>query len=161
MPPTREEKLQRLRDADVVLVSACLIGEACRYDGRANEKPPVARALEGKSVVPVCPEAGAGLGIPRPAVELEGGTGVDVLHGGARAKEKASGVDRTEAFLRGAKLALQAAQQHGATVAILKERSPSCGTHQVYRSGTLVDGQGVTARLLMEHGITVLSDEDL
>ena len=76
---TREERLAALREARVVLVSACLLGEACRYDGKSKGSSPVMRALEGKEVVPVCPETGSGLGVPRPAVELRGGTGEAVL----------------------------------------------------------------------------------
>ncbi|MFP2899608.1 2-thiouracil desulfurase family protein [Corallococcus sp. 4LFB] len=68
-----------------MLVSACLLGEACRYDGRSQRSESVLAALEGKAVIPICPEAAAGLGIPRPPVDLAGGTGVDVWAGRARA----------------------------------------------------------------------------
>ncbi|WP_257455947.1 DUF523 domain-containing protein [Archangium lipolyticum] len=158
---SREERLAALREARVVLVSACLLGEACRYDGKSKGSDKVMRALEGKEVVPVCPETGAGLGIPRPAVELKGGAGAEVLAGRARAAEVESGVDRTEAFRRGAELALAAARRFGAEVALLKERSPSCGTQGTHVDGVVVRGQGVTAALLSRSGLTVLSDEDL
>jgi uncharacterized protein YbbK (DUF523 family) len=158
---TREERLTALREARVVLVSACLLGEACRYDGKSKGSDPVARALEGKEVVPVCPETGAGLGIPRPAVELRGGTGEAVLAGRARAVVAATGEDRTEAFRYGAELALAAARRFGATVAVLKERSPSCGSQGTEVDGAVVRGRGVTAALLHSAGITVLSDEEL
>ena len=111
---TREERLAALREARVVLVSACLLGEACRYDGKSKGSDPVMRALEGKEVVPVCPETGAGLGIPRPAVELRGGTGEAVLAGRAQAVVAATGEDRTAAFRHGAELALAAARRFGA-----------------------------------------------
>jgi uncharacterized protein YbbK (DUF523 family) len=158
---TREERVAALREAWVVLVSACLLGEACRYDGLSKGSSKVLRALEGKEVVPVCPETGAGLGIPRPAVELKGGAGAEVLAGRARAAEVESGTDRTEAFRRGAEMALAAARRFGVTVALLKERSPSCGTQGTHVDGVVVRGQGVTAALLAQSGLTVLSDEDL
>jgi uncharacterized protein YbbK (DUF523 family) len=158
---TREERLAALREARVVLVSACLLGEACRYDGKSKGSSPVMRALEGKEVVPVCPETGAGLGVPRPAVELRGGTGEAVLAGHARAVVAATGEDRTAAFRDGAELALEAARRFGATVAVLKERSPSCGSQGTHVDGTVVRGRGITAALLHSAGITILSDEEL
>jgi uncharacterized protein YbbK (DUF523 family) len=158
---TREERLGALREAQIVLVSACLLGEACRYDGRSQGSERVMAALEGKEVVPVCPEVGSGLPTPRPPVELSGGTGVDVWAGRARALEREAGTDRTEAFQRGAQLALAAARKFGATVALLKEKSPSCGSQRVYEAGKLRPGEGITAALLRAGGITVLSDEDL
>lgn len=134
-----------------VLVSACLLGEPCRYDGRDARSLAVCRAVAEKQVVPICPEAGAGLGIPRPAVELtrEG-----------RALVKESGADVTSAFLRGACLAVEAARRHGARVAILAERSPSCGTRKVWVEGKLVPGQGMAAAALAGEGVTLISDEE-
>lgn len=158
---TREERLAALREARVVLVSACLLGEACRYDGKSKGSDRVMRALEGKEVVPVCPETGAGMGIPRPAVVLSGGTGEAVLEGRARAVVAGTGEDRTEPFRRGAQLALEAARRFGATVAVLKERSPSCGTQGTHVDGVVVAGRGVTAALLHSEGLTLLSDEEL
>ncbi|MFZ5471606.1 MAG: DUF523 domain-containing protein [Myxococcota bacterium] len=145
----------------MVLVSACLLGERCRYDGRDAGSSAVAKALAGKEVVPLCPEAGAGLGTPRPPVELSGGEGSAVLEGRATARVKASGADRTEAFLYGARLALTAAKRFEATVAILKERSPSCGSRSVYVDGALAAGRGVTTAALESAGVIVLSDEEL
>jgi len=148
-----------LRDAETVLVSACLLGHACRYDGRDNASPVLAASLAGKAVVPVCPEAGAGLGTPRPPVQLSGGDGGAVLDGLARVREVDGGVDRTAAFLEGAQLAVEAARAHGATVAVLKERSPSCGCRRVWRDGARVPGRGVAAEALARAGIQVVSDE--
>jgi uncharacterized protein YbbK (DUF523 family) len=158
---TREERLAALREARVVLVSACLLGEACRYDGKSKGSSPVMRALEGKEVVPVCPETGAGLGVPRPAVELSGGTGEAVLAGHARAVVAGTREDRTAAFRHGAELALEAARRFGATVAVLKERSPSCGSQGTHVDGSVVRGRGITAALLHSAGIIILSDEEL
>jgi uncharacterized protein YbbK (DUF523 family) len=157
---TREERLAALREARVVLVSACLVGEMCRYDGKSKHSSPVMRALEGKEVVPICPEAGAGLGIPRPSVDLSGGTGEAVLEGRARAVDR-TGKDRTAAFRHGAELALEAARRFDATVAVLKERSPSCGSQSTHVDGALVRGRGVAAALLHSAGIILLSDEEL
>jgi uncharacterized protein YbbK (DUF523 family) len=145
---------------EVVLVSACLLGEPCRYDGKDQRREKVLAALAGKAVVPVCPEAAAGLGIPRPPVELTA-SGEQVLAGQARAVLCGSGEDRTQAFLRGARIATEAARRFGATSAILKERSPSCGTRAVWVAGALVEGQGVTAAALQAQGLTVRSDEEL
>lgn len=157
----REARRAALREARVVLVSACLLGEAVRYDGRSQRSEKVLAALEGKEVVPICPEVGSGLPIPRPPVDLSGGTGVDVWAGRARALEREARVDRTEDFQRGARLALEATRRFGITVALLKEKSPSCGSQRVYESGTLRPGEGITTALLRAEGLTVLSDEDL
>jgi uncharacterized protein YbbK (DUF523 family) len=156
-----DSRLAALRDARTVLVSACLLGERCRYDGAVCPSAAVQAALAGKEVVPVCPEAGSGLGTPRPAIELYGGDGQAVLQGRAQAKVKDTGVDRTLEFLAGAALATGAAAAFGATVAILKERSPSCGVHRVWVDEKLVEGSGVTAAALKAAGVCVLSDEDL
>lgn len=158
---TTEEKLAALREARVVLVSACLIGERCRYDAKDKLSDPVLKALEGKEVVPVCPEAGAGLGIPRPPVQLSRGSGRDVLLGNALALVKESGKNVSDAFVTGASLAVAAARRFGATVAILKEQSPSCGSARVWIDGQLSEGEGVTASALRSSGAIVLSDEEL
>lgn len=146
---------------EVVLVSACLLGHACRYDGRDNASSAVAALVAGRAVVPICPEAGAGLGTPRPPVQLCGGDGDAVLDGRANAREVESGADRTEAFLEGARLAVEAAARHGATLAILKDRSPSCGTTQCWRDGQRRPGPGATAAALRRAGVRVVSDERL
>ncbi len=158
---TKEERLAALREARVVLVSACLVGQHCRYDGKSKRSERVRQALEGKEVVPMCPEAAAGMGIPRPPVELSGGTGEAVLAGQARVVVVGTSEDRTAQMRRGAEMALKAAQRFGATVAVLKERSPSCGTLGTHVDGVVVPGRGVAAALLHSAGITVLSDEDL
>ncbi|WP_237079403.1 DUF523 domain-containing protein [Myxococcus xanthus] len=159
--PSQAERITALQEARVVLVSACLLGEACRYDGRSQRSERVLAALADKNVIPVCPEVASGLPVPRPPVDLRGGTGVDVWAGRAVAVERAAGIDRTEAFQQGARLALEAARRFGATVALLKEKSPSCGSQRVYESGQLRAGEGITTALLRAKDITVLSDEDL
>ena len=145
-----------------VLVSACLAGRACRYDGRANPDDAVARLVgEGRAVL-VCPEEDGGLGTPRPAAEIVGGDGDDVLEGRARVMTR-DGADVTQAYLDGARIALEAARARGATTAILKARSPSCGKGCIYdgsHSRTLKAGDGVTAALLRRAGVRVVTEED-
>ncbi|MBG6091399.1 DUF523 domain-containing protein [Actinomadura viridis] len=149
---------------EMILVSACLLGRKVRYDGAAK---PVNAALmdrwrtEGR-IVPFCPEVSGGLPVPRPAAELDGAAGA-VLEGEARVRTEA-GADVTGAFVRGARLALEAAERAGARMAILKEGSPSCGTHRVYDgtfSGTSRPGAGVTTTVLERAGIRVFSENEL
>jgi uncharacterized protein YbbK (DUF523 family) len=117
---------------------------------------------EGRAVL-VCPEVDGGLGTPRPPAEIVGGDGADVLRGRARVITD-EGVDVTDAYVKGAERALAAARKAGATSAILKARSPSCGVGRIYDgsfSRTLEAGDGVTAALLQANGIDVVSDEDI
>jgi uncharacterized protein YbbK (DUF523 family) len=146
-----------------VLISACLAGRACRFDGSSNQDDQVSRLVaEGRAVL-VCPEVEGGLGTPRPPAEIVGGDGSDVLAGRARV-ETEQGRDVTDAYLEGARRALEACETSGARVAILKARSPSCGMGSIYDgtfSRRLVASDGVTAALLGEHGIEVLTEEEL
>lgn len=146
-----------------LLVSACLLGEPCRYDGGACPCPPLIDAVRDRLVVPVCPETLGGLRRPRPPAEIAGGDGEDVLAGRARVLDK-DGRDVTDAFLAGAAKAVELARVCGATAAILKERSPSCGVRQIY-DGTFLGrrrpGRGVAAAALAETGLPVWSEEDL
>lgn len=143
-----------------VLVSACLAGRACRFDASAGYDDDVARLVaEGRAVL-VCPEVDGGLGTPRPPAEIRGGDGHDVLDGRARVVTE-QGEDVTEQYLEGARRALLRARQMGATRAILKARSPSCGTGAIYDgsfSRALVTGDGVTAALLQRAGIEVVTE---
>lgn len=145
-----------------MLVSACLAGRSCRFDGSSNSAGTVERLVaEGRAVL-VCPEVDGGLGTPRPPAEISGGDGADVLAGRARVLTR-SGADVTDAYIAGAERALAAAREAGATCAVLKSRSPSCGRGAVYDgsfSRTLTAGDGVTAALLAANGITVLTDEE-
>ncbi len=145
-----------------VLVSACLAGRTCRFDGSSSKDALVASLVAAGRAVLVCPEVDGGLGTPRPPAEIVGGDGKAVLEGRARVVTEA-GLDVTEAYLAGARRALDAARRSGATAAILKSRSPSCGKGGVYDgsfSKTLRAGDGVTAALLEAHGLTVLTDEE-
>lgn len=154
-PPLEKERR-------VWLVSACLVGERCRYDGDSAKAEARAKLslLEGDEVIPVCPEVAGGLPTPRPPAQLVGGDGGAVLDGGARVLTD-DGRDVSEAFLRGAEVALETARRHGATHACLKARSPSCGHGLVHSPSGLIRGDGVTAARLARAGLKVLSDEEL
>ena len=144
-----------------VLVSACLAGRACRFDGSANPDDFVGRLVASGRAVLVCPEVDGGLGTPRPPAEIVGGSGEDVLAGRARVVTS-DGADVTDAYIAGAERALAAALRTGARAAVLKARSPSCGRGAIYDgtfSRTTTAGDGVTAALLRANGIDVVSDE--
>lgn len=136
-----------------VLVSACLLGENCKYNGGNNLKEALLDDLlgEGISVVAFCPECAGGLPTPRvPAERL-----------GDRVVNK-QGEDVTEQFLTGARAALDMAKKHKCKAAVLKKNSPSCGCGKIYDgtfTGTLVNGQGVTAQLLRKNGIVVYNED--
>lgn len=145
----------------MILVSACLLGEQCKYSGGDNFSPAVAAYLEGKDYLPCCPEQLGGLPTPRPPAEIQGGSGPDVLAGSIKIINK-EGQDVTAEFIQGAEAAL--ALCHDAELAILKEGSPSCGVHRIYDgsfSGRKVPGCGVCAALLASKGVLLRSSEDL
>lgn len=147
-----------------VLISRCLLGFACRYDGIAKPSIlPRLGELPEISWIPICPEAEGGLPIPRPPCEIEpGAAATDVLAGNGRVLT--IGRDCTREYCRGARLALLRAEAAGAKFALLKARSPSCGTRSVYDgtfSRTLIRGRGITAELLAGAGITLFSEEEL
>jgi uncharacterized protein YbbK (DUF523 family) len=113
--------------------------------------------------VPFCPEVAGGLPVPRPAAEIQGTGGAAVLRGTARVVTS-DGADVTDAFLAGARAALDAAQRSGARVAVLKDGSPSCGTTEIYDgafSGRRKAGAGATAALLAENQVRVFNDSEL
>ncbi|MEV8322874.1 DUF523 domain-containing protein [Kitasatospora sp. NPDC056731] len=141
-----------------IVVSACLAGVPCRYDGRAKTSPDVVGLVEAGRAVVVCPEGAGGLPTPRPPAEIVGGDGADVLDGRARVVD-ATGADCTAEFVAGARAALAAAEAAGARRAVLMARSPSCGCGRVYDgtfTGELRPGDGVTAALLRRAGIEVV-----
>ncbi len=151
-----------------VLVSACLAGRPCRFDGTGKYADAVGRLqAEGRAVL-VCPEVDGGLSTPRPPAEIVPAPGVGgpadggaVLDGLARVVTR-DGLDVTEAYLAGARKALDTARRTGAKRALLKARSPSCGSGQIYDgtfSATIVAGDGVTAALLRRAGIEIFTEE--
>lgn len=136
-----------------LLVSACLLGVRCRYDGASKPHPLVEELAKRHTLVPVCPEQLGGLSTPRPPAERQGDR-----------VRTAAGVDVTEQYCRGAEEALRLCRIFGCEATVLKERSPSCGYGAVYDgtfTGTLTAGNGVTAELLTAHGISVYGESAL
>ncbi len=136
-----------------ILVSACLLGVKCRYDGRDNFFHKLSALKEKHTLIPVCPEIMGGLPTPRAPSEVQDGRVISN-----------AGDDVTENFRRGAMEALRLAEFFGCGCAVLKERSPSCGLGSIYDgtfSKTLVPGSGVTAALLTENGITVYGESEI
>lgn len=148
-----------------VLVSACLMGRRVRYDGghSASAADVLARWRQEGRIVAFCPEVAGGLATPRAPAEIVGGGAEAVLDGHARVQTD-GGEDVTEAFLAGARGALEAAKKAGARAAVLKSKSPSCGSQKIYDGsfdGVLVDGVGVTTAFLRRHGIEVFNEHQL
>ena len=149
-----------------VLVSACLLGRPVRYDGSAKTLEDVLldRWISEGRVVSVCPEMMAGLLTPRPPAEIANGeSGAAVIQRHGRIVE-ADGNDVTDAYLAGARIALECAVRHDCRYALLTDGSPSCGGSFIYDGtfkGRRIDGGGVTAALLRQHGITVFSQIEI
>lgn len=151
---------------DRILVSACLLGQPVRYDGRGKAlKDSLLERWSGEGrLVPICPEISAGFGTPRPAAEIMAGSdGLDVLAGTARVIE-ATGADVTGPIIEGARLALEAARQAGCRFALLTDGSPSCGSTFIYAGGfdgRFKPGVGVVAALLAAEGISVFPESQI
>lgn len=146
-----------------LLISACLLGVACNHEGRGSPRAVVEELARHYRLVPVCPEVLGGLSTPRAPAELQGGDGVDVVVGTAARVVNIEGEDVTAAYRRGAEAAVAVALAVGAERAVLKARSPSCGSSAVYDgtfSRRLVPGRGVTAAALAAAGLEVGSEED-
>ena len=136
-----------------IAVSACLLGENCKYNGGNNYSEKVAEFVNGHDVIPVCPEVMGGLPTPRESSEI--------VNSVVRHKDGTS-VDLE--FRRGAELALKQVMEAGTELVILQSRSPSCGVRNVYDgtfSGTMIPGQGVFAKLLLENNIKVMDVSEL
>ena len=138
-----------------ILVSHCLLGEPCRYDGASRlDRQVLEPHKAGHTLIPVCPEVLGGLDTPRAPAELQ--PDGRVVNG--------NGEDVTAAYRAGAEAALRIAREQGCTLAVLKARSPSCGCGEIYDgtfTRTLKGGWGVAARLLLEAGVTVMDEESL
>jgi uncharacterized protein YbbK (DUF523 family) len=133
-----------------MMVSACLLGVKCRYDGSDFYYPHAEELLREFILIPFCPELLAGMPTPRPAVEIVGG----------RAKTRA-GEDQTRQFRRGAKKSIDLANRFKAKIALLKSGSPSCGCDWTYDgtfSDKLIEGQGFAARSFAKNGIKTFSE---
>ncbi|WP_238915268.1 DUF523 domain-containing protein [Clostridium sp. YIM B02555] len=144
------------------IISACLCGVNCRYNGKSGSNERCLKLFrEGKAVL-VCPEQLGGLPTPRNPVELDN-TASQIIEGNGKAMSN-KGEDVTQKFINGAYETLKIAKELGATKAILKEGSPSCGANFVHDgtfTGNRINGKGITAQILENEGITVFSDEDL
>ena len=140
-----------------ILVGACLAGRPCRYDGNMNC---MLFQPGDPTVVLICPEVEGGLPVPREPAEILGGDGYDVLAGFAKVVTR-QGKEVTKEYVKGAEKALDLCLKQGVTHAVLKSKSPSCGSGKVYDgtfSGTLKEGFGVTAALLAYNGIRVTDE---
>lgn len=145
-----------------ILVSACLLGLQTRYDGKSKRNEKVLAYLESNDLlpVPVCPEQLAGQPTPRPETRFASGNGEAVLDG-LGSVVSVAGSNMNDIFIQGANETLKIARLSGCTQALLKERSPSCGVHQIYLGNRIIDGQGVACALLRREGLHVCSEEDL
>lgn len=148
----------------MILVSACLLGQCVRYKGDGCAQDILLAPELRAHLVPVCPECAGGLSTPRPPAEIQGnGGGAGVWHGTARVINSAN-QNVTAAYKTGAHAALELVKLHNVTAAILKERSPSCGTHFIYDgsfTGRKITGRGVAAAALANAGIALYSEEEL
>lgn len=136
-----------------ILVSACLLGTPCRYDGRAVPNEDVIALGQAFELVPFCPEVTGGLSTPRTPAERRGNVVITK-----------DGRDVTAEYVLGAEKALDLAKRHGCKTAVLKEKSPSCGCGKIYDgtfSGRLINGIGVTAQILKEAGIDVIGESEI
>ncbi|MDO4547333.1 MAG: DUF523 domain-containing protein [Clostridia bacterium] len=136
-----------------ILVSACLLGVCCRYDGKAQPCEDVIRLMDKHTLIPVCPEQLGGLPTPRKPAQRRAQRVID-----------ADAQDVTVQFLAGASEVVRLAKLYGVECAVLKSKSPSCGEGQIYDgtfTGALIPGDGVTAQALKAAGIRVLNEKDV
>jgi uncharacterized protein YbbK (DUF523 family) len=140
----------------LIIVSACLAGINCRYDGGNSASEKVRRMVSLGRAVPVCPEQLGGLATPRPPAEILSGDGYDVLAGKASVVNS-QGEDVTSCYIRGAGEVLEIARLFSAGGAVLKDKSPACGAGFICRGGEIAEGFGVCAAMLVNEGIEVKS----
>ncbi|MFW5999800.1 MAG: DUF523 domain-containing protein [Halanaerobiaceae bacterium] len=147
----------------MILVSACLLGENCRYDGENTLQPELKELLAGRDIRIICPELEGGFSVPRPPAEIFGGDGFDVLRGRAEVVSE-DGREITDKFLIGIRNLVADIDLMNVECAVLKSRSPSCGSEKIY-SGVFEDrlreGSGVFAAFLQRAEIPVFSEERL
>ena len=135
-----------------IMVSACLLGDNVKYNGNSNLNSELVSFLKDYEIIKVCPECLGGLSIPRIPCEIVNNKVISQ-----------DGLDFTNEYQLGANITLEIAKKNNIKVAILKERSPSCGSINIYDgtfSHTLIKGFGITAKLLMDNGITVLNEDN-
>lgn len=148
-----ETEPEHSEEGAYIVVSACLLGENCKYNGGNNYSKKVAEYIKGKKVIPICPEVAGGLAIPRSPVELVQGRAVN-----------RDGEDVTEAFQAGTQRVMEQLKGRKIECIILQSRSPSCGVRQIYDgtfTGTLMDGMGLTAQELVKKGYPVIDVAEL
>lgn len=136
-----------------ILVSACLLGYPVRYDGKQISNKKIRDLAKDNILIPVCPESLGGLPTPRIKSEIKGDKVINY-----------NGEDVSNNYLKGSNIVLDIAKLNNVDLCILKSKSPSCGINKVYDgnfNGTLVDGDGICAKLLKENGFKVLSEEDI
>lgn len=142
-----------MKNKNIKICSACLLGIKCRYDGRGKRNKKVINLFKKEILIPVCPEQLGGLTTPREPAEQKG-----------KKVFTKSGKNISENFTKGAKEVLRIAKLYGVKEAILKQKSPSCGCGKIYDgtfSGKTIKGDGVTAALLKKSGVKVIAEEDL
>ncbi len=136
-----------------ILVSACLLGVACRYDGKSKPNNDVTALMDKYNLIPFCPEVTGGLPTPRHPSEIVGNRVLNDI-----------GEDVTAQYKKGAEEALRIAKMYNCKYAILKEKSPSCGKGKIHNGkfdNGYIEGNGITAKLFMENGITVLGESEV
>ncbi len=136
-----------------ILVSACLAGVDCKYNGKNNKNDKIIELIKTKDVILVCPEQLGGLKTPRTPAEIKEGKVITK-----------DDIDVTKEYQKGAEEVLKLAKQFNIKKAILKSKSPSCGKNKIYDgtfTDTLIDGNGITTQLLKKHGIEVISQEEI
>lgn len=136
-----------------ILVSACLLGASCRFDGKAKPVKEVIALKEKYNLIPVCAEIMGGLPTPRIPCEIKNGRAVNQ-----------NGEDKTDEYVRGAEEVLRLARLFGCDTAVLKARSPSCGNGEIYDgsfSGRLISGDGICAELLKANGIKIFNETQI
>lgn len=146
----------------MIIVSACLAGVCCRYDGTSKINKDIMKLVAERKAIPLCPEVLGGRKVPREQVEIINGTGEDVIDGKAFVKDK-NGNDVTEEILNGVKEVLLTIERLNVKVVILKTKSPTCGFGKIYDgtfSSVLKDGNGVLAAALIRKNIKILTEEN-
>lgn len=144
----------------MILVSACLLGIKCRYDGQSVRNDDLLALIHETAFIPVCPEQLGGLPTPRMPAEIVNGDGFDVLNGRSLVVNS-KGENITAEFLKGADEVIRIVKMMNIDTTIMKEKSPSCGVSYIKRNNVLVNGMGITSALLTERGIRVISSDKI
>lgn len=137
----------------MILVSACLVGENCKYNGKNNKNDKVIEFLKDKEYIKICPEVLGGLETPRYPSEIQGDKVINI-----------KGEDVTEYFQKGAEETLKIAMDNNPSLIILKAKSPSCGCGEIYDgsfSEKLITGNGITCQLLYDNGYKIITEKEI